>query len=117
MEAISFREQITEAMRYWEPRRLIYNAALALIVLAYFAAGYPGSKQSLQLDHILVIFLLAVLANVAYCAAYVVDAFAQASGFRETWRKHRWIVFATGVAFAGIIARFFAIGFFDISRQ
>jgi len=39
---------------------------------------------------VLLLFLLAVLANVACCAAYVVDIFA--SGYREQWWKLRWIV-------------------------
>jgi hypothetical protein len=95
----------------------VYNGVLMLIVLGYFAAGYPGSKQDLKLDEMLLIFLLAVLANVAYCAAYVADVFAQASGFRELWRQYRWILFSIGLIFAGIITRFFAMGFFSISRQ
>ncbi len=117
MAPTSLRDHITEAIRYWEPRRLVYNGVLMLIVLGYFAAGYPGSKQDLKLDEMLLIFLLAVLANVAYCAAYVADVFAQASGFRELWRQYRWILFSIGLIFAGIITRFFAMGFFSISRQ
>jgi hypothetical protein len=116
MDTGSFRERITEAIGYWEPRRLIYNAVLFLIVAAYFAINYPGSKRALNLDEILVVFLLAVLANVAYCAAYIPDVFAQASGFREQWQKYRWLVFIIGVTFAGVITRFFAIGVFNFPR-
>ena len=56
--------------------------------------------------------LLAVLANVAYCAAYLPDLFAQASGFRDSWRRYRWILFAIGLLFAGVITRYWAIAFF-----
>ena len=35
------RDAITDALRYWEPRRLAYNAVLALIVL--------GSERPLSL--------------------------------------------------------------------
>ena len=114
MESTSLRDRITEAIRYWEPRRLLYNGVLMLIVLVYFALGYPAAKQDLKLDEMLVIFLLAVLANVAYCAAYVADVFAQWSSFRERWRRYRWVLFSIGLIFAGIITRFFAIGFFSI---
>jgi hypothetical protein len=117
MEGTSLRERITEAIRYWEPRRLVYNAVLGAIVLIYFVAGYPGSRQALHVDQMLVLFLLAVLANVAYCTAYIADVFAQTSGLRDEWRKYRWLLFAIGVAFAGVITRFFAIGFFSIVRQ
>ena len=117
MEPTSLRDHITEAIRYWEPRRLLYNGVLMLIVLVYFALGYPASKRDLKLDEMLVIFLLAVLANVAYCAVYVADVFAQWSGFRELWRQYRWVLFSIGLIFAGIITRFFAIGFFSVSRH
>jgi len=55
---------------------------------------------------------LAVLANVAYCAAYVVDVFVQMSGFREQWRAYRWMLFFIGMSFAAILARFWALGMF-----
>lgn len=112
MDTPSFRESLTDAIRYWEPLRLAYNAALAIIVLVYFWIGYPASKSDLSVNSILVIFLMAVLANVAYCAVYLVDLFAQASGFRETWRKNRWILFAIGLLFAGVLTRFWALAMF-----
>jgi hypothetical protein len=115
MDAQSLREWVTDAIRYWEPRRLIYNAMLAAIVLFYFARGYPASKAILTVNLSLLIFLLAVLANVAYCAAYVPDVFAQLSGFRDLWRKFRWAIFVIGLLFAGVITRFWAIGFFDLN--
>jgi hypothetical protein len=69
MDATTLRENATDAIRYWEPRRLIYNAVLAAIVLIYFAKSYPASKAQLTLNGTQGIFLLAVLANIAYCAA------------------------------------------------
>jgi hypothetical protein len=47
-----------------------------------------------------------MLANFAYCAAYVVDIFASASGCREQWWKLR-IIFTIGLLFAAITIRFF----------
>jgi hypothetical protein len=117
MDAPSLRESLTDAIRYWEPLRLAYNAALIMIVLVYFWIGYPASKGALSVNSILVIFLMAVMANVAYCAVYLVDLFAQASGFRETWRKNRWILFAIGLLFAGVLTRFWAIAMFAFSSK
>jgi hypothetical protein len=113
METQSLRESLTDAIRYWEPLRIAYNAVLAVIVLLYFWKGYPSSKASVTFDGILFVFLLAVLANVAYCAAYLVDVFAQSSGFRETWRKNRWVLFAIGLLFAGVLTRFWAAAMFS----
>ena len=107
---------VTDAIRYWEPRRLLYNAALAIIVIAQFFAGWPGSRSSLSVDGFLFLIILAVLANLCYCAAYIADLFAQISGFRPAWIRHRWLLLVLGVVFAGIITRFFALGFFSSSH-
>jgi len=112
MNGSDFRDYFTDAIRFWEPRRILYNLALAGIVVAYFAAGYPASRSVLSIDFALGLFLLAVAANVAYCAAYVADIFVQASGFREVWKRGRWVLFATGTLFAAIITRFIAMGMF-----
>ena len=113
MDAMTLRESVTAAIRYWEPRRLIYNVVLAAIVLAYFSLAYPMSRSKISLDFVLMLFLLAVLANVAYCAAYLVDIFVSASGYRALWEKYRWIIFVVGLLFAATITRFFALGMFQ----
>ena len=113
MNGQSLREYFTDAIKYWERRRLVFNGVLAAIVLIYFGINYPSSKKSITVEPILSLFLLAVLANVAYCAAYFCDVFAQASGYRETWRSYRWILFVIGLVFAGILTRYFAMLFFQ----
>ena len=92
---------------------MIYNAVLAVIVIAYFVAGYPASKAATSIDFALALFILAVVANVAYCAAYLADVFVQASGFRQVWQRSRWILFALGTTFAAVITRFVAMGMFN----
>jgi hypothetical protein len=108
----SLHEMVTDAIRYWEPRRLIYNAVLALIVIGYFCGSLPKSRATLSFDGFLFVVILAVLANLCYCAAYIADIFAQFSGFRIVWLRWRWLLRALGITFAGIITRFFALGFF-----
>jgi hypothetical protein len=114
MDAASVRESVTNAIRFWEPRRLIYNLVLAGVVAIYFMLAYPGSKAQLSLDVGLGLFILAVIANVAYCAAYLADFFVQASGFREAWQRVRWGLFAVGTIFAAVLARFVAMGMFHL---
>jgi hypothetical protein len=116
MDTPTFRESISDAMRFWEPRRLVYNVLLSVIVLFYFFRAYPASKTILTLDSILGLFLLVVLANVAYCAAYVADLFAQWSSYRDSWRQYRWILFAVGMLFASILTRFIALSIFSPYR-
>jgi hypothetical protein len=108
---VSLREFLTDAIRYWEPRRVLYNVILVSIVLTYFGRNYPVSREGLlSLNGALIIFILAVLANVAYCSAYAVDILVQLSGFRLVWLRYRWILFILGTSFASAITRFFALG-------
>lgn len=99
---------VAEALRYWEPRRVIYNAVLAAVVLGHLLVGSPDSWVRLSVNVLLGFFFLGVLANVCYCAVYVVDLFVQFSGLRETWAKGRVAVLTVGTAFAAVIAHFFS---------
>jgi hypothetical protein len=117
VNASSFKDYVTDAIKFWERWRLAYNLVLAVIVIIHFAAGYPASKTVLTLDFALSLFLLAVVANIAYCAAYLADIFAQASGFRELWQRYRWLLFAIGTTFAAIITHFVAMGIFPSVKK
>jgi len=110
------REILTDALRFWEWRRLFYNLALAAVVLFKFARTWPASNVILTFDGVLGLFLLAVLANVSYCAAYLVEVLVQFSEFREPWRKWRFVLWIVGTAFAVVLAHFFTTGMFGPDR-
>ena len=107
---LSFGELASDALRYWEPRRLLYNLALLAVVLIHFYLAWPDSRAFLTRDTMLGLFFLAVLANIAYCAAYAVDLFVQFSGQRAAWMRWRWTVLATGIAFGAVITHFIMMG-------
>jgi hypothetical protein len=109
---VRLRAAITDSLRYWEPRRVVFNGVLTVTVIVYFIINWPHSWGMVSFESVLGLFLLIVLANICYCAAYLADVFVQMSGFREVWLKVRWGLFATGVSFAGIITRWLAMGFF-----
>lgn len=109
---IAPRDALSNAIRYWERGRIVYNIVLVAVVLGCFLAGWPASLTRLTWDLAQGIFLLAVLANVAYCAAYVPDLIAQLSDFRPGWLRYRWMLFVVGAVFAGVITRFLALGMF-----
>jgi hypothetical protein len=111
---ITLKDRATDAIRFWEPMRIVYNVVLAAIVGAYFFSS-SDPKRNLTVDLVLFLFLLAVLANVAYCAAYIVDIFVQSTEFSERWRKLRWVLFAIGLTFAAILTRFFSLAIFPPS--
>jgi hypothetical protein len=110
--AVSFLSRLStyvaNALRYWEPRRLIYNGVLALVVLVEIAL--KRASQQVTFDLLLGLFILAVLANVAYCAAYAVDLFVQFSGLDAPWQRGRILVLVIGIAFGAALAHFFVQG-------
>jgi len=108
MNADSFRNTMSNAIAFWERRRIVYNLVLAAIVIAIFLAGAPHSASRVSADLAMGLFVLAVLANVAYCAAYPIDVVMQHSDYRATWLRARWLLLAIGIAFASVIAQFFA---------
>jgi len=112
MADIGAREALSHAIRYWEPRRIFYNALLLVEVVIMFAVNLPASRNHLNVNLTLLLFVLAVLANVAYCACYVVDVLAQLSAFRLMWLRFRWALFLVGVTFAGTLTYFFSTGIF-----
>jgi hypothetical protein len=117
VEAIQWRDYLGNAIRYWEPRRILYNLLLAVIVVVHFVIGLPFSRTVLSFNMLLLLFVLAVLANVAYCAAYVPDVFAQMSSLRDSWLRYRWAVFVLGLAFAGVLTHFWSLGIFSSPSQ
>jgi hypothetical protein len=97
-------EVLTDALRYWEPRRLGYSGVLALVVLGWVVVTWPHFQGAFTWGSLLALFVLAVLANVCYCAAYLVDVPVQHSSYRDSWRRWRWALWMIGAVFAGVIA-------------
>ena len=100
----SLRDILSDAIRYWESRRIAYNAALVAVVVGWIAFTWPHFRPAFALPSLLPLFVLAVLANVCYCAAYLADIPAQYSAFGARWRRWRWVLWLAGVMFAGALA-------------
>jgi uncharacterized membrane protein len=92
-----------EVIQYWERRRLIYNAVLALIVVAAFALAWPRSLSWFSAPALPALVQAAVLANVVYCAAYVVEWLFHLTPYRESWRRRRILLFIAGVGLAAFL--------------
>lgn len=104
------RGHAAAALKFWEPMRLVYNLALLLVVILEFFFALPGAKERLSFNLLLLFILLAVLANIAYCAAYLPDLFVQFAGLQKVWRWGRLVLLGVGIAFAAIITHFTAGG-------
>lgn len=96
------------SLRYWEPRRLVFNGVLALVVLGHVVAAWPGVQSRLTFDLALGLFLLAVLANLCYCSVYGADLFLQIAGLPDVLRVGRALLLGVGTAFAAALAHLVA---------
>jgi hypothetical protein len=98
---------VTGMIRYWEVRRIWYNLALVLLVIAWIVGTWPHFQPALTLDSLGRMVILAVLANVCYSTAYVVDLTVQASTYSPEWRR-RWraVLWIGGTLFALLVAQY-----------
>jgi ABC-type enterochelin transport system permease subunit len=93
------KDIVTESLRYWEPRRIAFNAVLALVVAGSFFYHQP-TPAALGWRPVIGLLFAAVLANVLYCAAYAADLLVQLSNYQTVWRRHRWLLWVAGTVFA-----------------
>ena len=95
-----------DAIRYWEPRRLAYNAILALVVAEWVLVSWPHFRPVMTLHSLLLLAILGALGNVCYCAAYLPDIAFQFSIFQTGWKRWRWILWLMGMLFAILLANY-----------
>ncbi|HKM46393.1 MAG TPA: hypothetical protein VJX69_02335 [Terriglobales bacterium] len=95
-----------EAIRYWEPRRAVYNIALTAIVIVWVARTWPHFRDALTLSSLKLV-VLGLLANVCYSAAYLVDIplrrWSSASGW---WQRGRLGLWTAGTLFASLLTNY-----------
>lgn len=105
---------ISNSIRYWERRRILYNLILLAITTIRFCILIVNTNFSefsnFEFTELLIPFVVflyyAIMANILYCSAYIVDVFIQLSDFRNSWLKHRWMLFFSGTALASIITAY-----------
>jgi hypothetical protein len=109
MSALSDRllENLSDGVGFWELKgRLIYNGFLGLV--CGFHAVHPGRTLShlLRWDgtgSLTTFLMLAIAANVVYCAAYVPDQAFQLTPYRDGWRRWRWLLLAFGTLVGALL--------------
>jgi hypothetical protein len=104
-----FKRSVVDALRYWEVRRVLYNAALAGAAVLWVVLTWPHFRP-MQLMSIppgdthpllLILTILVILANCCYTAVYFIDLPLQLAF--ATWRKNRWALLLAGTLFAILI--------------
>jgi hypothetical protein len=102
----SFRDLLSASARFWEPRRVLYNLVLFAVCVIWFAVSWPHFRPALHLPYLFPMVFLAILANLCYSAAYLVDIPLLSSGFRSTWLSRRWVLWLVGTLFALLLENY-----------
>jgi hypothetical protein len=103
---VSFRGLLLDAIRFWEPRRLIYNFILATVVMVWLVASWPHFRPMLTPHSLLLLAILALLANACYSAAYLVDLAMQTLSIGTALRRLRWALWIIGTLLAILLANY-----------
>ena len=102
----NLRGLLGDSLRYWELRRLIYNFVLLAVVATWVAATWPHFRPMIEVHSLLLLAILALLANACYCAAYLVDIPMQCSGLNGLWKRRRWVLWLAGTLVAIVLANY-----------
>ena len=89
-----------DAARFWEPRRMVYNAILTAIVLLWLVLTWPHFRPAMTLSALVAMLVLAFFANVCYCAAYGAELALQPLVSNSTRNRWRWVLWTAGTLFA-----------------
>ena len=91
------------AARWWEPRRLWYNAVLFAVVGALFARTWRRLAPELSPGNIVRLLVLVLIFNLFYSAAYPADVALQTVRAPSHRHAARWAVWITGTVFAMLL--------------
>lgn len=97
---------LKDASRFWERQRLWYNAVLLLIVVLWVVFTWPHFRPAMNLVALGKMAVLALLANLCYCAGYAMEGFIQPLVEQAYWRRLRWVVWVAGMLLAILLANY-----------
>jgi hypothetical protein len=98
--------RLRTAARYWEPRRLAYNAILALVCAEWVLATWPHFRPAFAWATLPPLAALALMANLCYSAAYLVDIPLQRTAAARLWHRARTALFVAGTLFGILLANY-----------
>jgi len=98
------RASLKEAVRYWETRRVTYNAILTAVAIVWVLSTWPHFRGAATFEHLLALGFLALLANICYSAAYLAEF--SLPELSATWTQRRWGLWLAGTLFAILIENY-----------
>jgi hypothetical protein len=94
------------ALRFWERGRVVYNAALTVVVLLWIVITWPHFRPAMTLGSFEALIAIAFAANACYCAAYLADFFMQRLLPSQYWRRFRQVLWVLGMLFAILLENY-----------
>jgi hypothetical protein len=104
-----WRERLTRATRFWEPRRVIYNLVLTVVVAFWVLFTWPHFRPAINLKVLALLIVLAALANVCYSAAYFVEVTFRESAGSAKLNHQRWMLWSMGMIFAVVLENYWIV--------
>ncbi|MHB8839414.1 MAG: hypothetical protein ACYC7F_10740 [Gemmatimonadaceae bacterium] len=98
-DAVEWRD----AVRWWERRRITYNAVLTALFVALTIHTSPRLQPELGPDKILPLLVLALLANLCYSTGYLLDPLLSASPNARIRHRAQLAVWVAGMCLAMLI--------------
>lgn len=97
---------VANSIRFWELRRIAYNAALLLLCVWWVVRTWPHFQPVMTWLNLGRMLILALIANVCYSTAYAVDVVAFASLSEPARTRWRTTLFVAGTLFALLVATY-----------
>jgi uncharacterized membrane protein YedE/YeeE len=95
-----------DAARFWEKQRVWYNAVLCSVVVLWVVFTWPHFRPALNWVALGKMLVLAVLANLCYCAGYVAELFMQPLFSQAYLRRMRWVAWTIGMLIAVVLENY-----------
>lgn len=104
-----WRDRLIGARRFWEPQRVIYNLVLTVIMVFWVLFTWPHFRPAINLNALLLLIILAALANICYSAAYFVELTIRGSANSVNLNRQRWLLWSMGMIFAVVLENYWIV--------
>jgi len=102
----SLRELFAASARFWELRRIAYNFLLSLVAVVWVVATWPHFRPGFAMVPLLQFAGLALLANVCYSSAYLLEFSLQVSPLQNSLPRLRRGLWMLGTLLALILENY-----------
>ena len=102
------RKVMSDALGFWEPRRIAYNMLLLIIAIAFLSSDWRHGEVDADFQLFALLAAYLVLANLLFCAAYLSELLAARLDCRLQWQRWRNVsYYAALVVTIALSCRFF----------